>query len=165
MVISKFVLRRNRIVVYKLKRLFGGTFDLYRQGDKTTDIRTGVVTWTGREVITVRRGLILPDKIERTQTQTISMISADKGFVYGGTYDRGQRWFYIDPRDLPVGYKIKSDDWIVYEGMKYEIKQLKDNEFDTLWEIQGVQLIGVIPEQIHYLSGYNIADFQQSGSV
>lgn len=153
---------RIRQTIYKLKRLYGGSIFVYKQGTKTTNTRTGDITWTGRQVITVARAIILPVKLSREQTQTISMISMDKQFVYGGTYDRGARWFYIDPRDLPVNYEIKQDDWIIYQDRKYEIKQAKDNEFDSLWEVLGTELIGVVPEQIHNLTGYSIIDLQQA---
>lgn len=156
--------KRIRQTVYKLKRLFGGQIFVYKQGTKTTDLQTGEIDWVGREVRTIKRAIILPVKIDRAQTQTISMISSDKGFVYGGNYDRAARWFYLDPKDLPNGYEIKMDDWIVYQGKKYEIKQAKDNEFDTLWEILGTELIGVVPEQIHNLTGYSIIDVQHQTS-
>ena len=161
---NRYVSRRIRQTIYKLKRLYGGTITVYKQGTKTTDTRTGIITWTGREAHTVNRSIVLPVKMSREVTQTISMISADKQFVYGGTYDHGARWFYIDPQDLPANYEIKMDDWLVYEGKKYEIKTAKDNEFDSLWEILGVELVGVTPEQIFNLTAYNIMDFQQTVS-
>ncbi len=148
--------------IYKLKRWYGATISIIKQGTTTTDLRTGVKTWTGREIVTVKRAIILPVKVQRLQTQTISMISADKQFVYGGMHDEGARWFYIDPKDLPLNHKIKRDDWILYQGKKYEIKDIKDNEFDSLWEVLGVELEGIIPEQIFELSGYNIVDFPQT---
>lgn len=150
--------------VYKLKRLYGREIDLYNQGAATTDIRTGEKT-IAKTVITVKRAIVLPVKLDRTQVQTISMISADKQFVYGGMFDKAARWFYIDPRDLPSGYEIKRDDWIVYRGRKYEIKEAKENEFELLWEVLGSELVGVTPQQIHTLTGYNIVDFDQSAEV
>lgn len=162
---NSYLIARNKAVIYKLKRLYGGCINLYRQGDPVTDIKTGNTTWPGRQVITIKKSIILPVRIDRTQTRTISIISSDKAFVYGGLYDKALRWFYIDPRDLPKDYEIKSDDWITYEGKKYEIKSIKDNEFDSLWEILGSELVGVVPEQIHNLSAYNIVDFQQSAEV
>jgi hypothetical protein len=92
------------------------------------------------------------------------MISADKQFVYGGTFDQGKRWFYIDPLDLPNGFIIKEDFWIVYRGQKYEIKTVTNSEFDSLWEIMAVELVGVTPEQIHNLSGHSIIGFSQLAS-
>lgn len=158
---------RIRQTIYKLKRLYGGTIFLYRQGDPVINKRTGQKVWPNRLSTRINKALILPVKLDRHQTQTISMISMDKQFVYGGSYDRGARWFYIDPRDLPVGYVINQDDWIVYKGLdgvarKYEIKKATDNEFDTLWEVLGTELIGVVPEQVHNLTGYSIVDFQQT---
>lgn len=156
-------MKRLHQTVYKLKRLYGREIFLYKQGNKVTDIRTGSITWTGRSSISVKRAIILPVKIDRIQTQSISMISSDKQFVYGGMYDKGARWFYVDPKDLPTDYVIERDDWIVYLGKKYELKELKFNEFDLLWELLGSELIGVTPEQVHNLSGYDIIDIQQSG--
>ena len=159
-----FVPRRVRQAIYKLKRLYGATIRLYKQGDKTVDLRTGQITWTGRSVCTVNRAIVLPVKLNRTQTQTISMISSDKQFVYGGTYDIGTRNFFIDPRDLVAGYEVAMDDWIVYRGKKYEIKTVMNNEFDSLWEVTAVEMMGVVPDQIHELTGYSIVDFQQTSS-
>lgn len=157
--------KRIRQTIYKLKRVYGGTISLYKQGTKTTNTRTGEITWTGREVRIIRRAIILPVNIKREAPRSISVISMDKQFVYGGTFDQGARWFYIDPRDLPVNYEINMDDWILYENKKYEIKQVKDNEFDSLWEILGVELIGVVPEQMHNLTGYSIVDLDQTTGV
>ena len=151
--------------IYKLKRLYGREISLYRQGNSVTNTFTGVVTLSGRTVIDVKRAIVLPVKLVRTQVQTISMISADKQFVQGGMFDQASRWFYIDPKDLPSGYQIERDDHIVYRGKKYEIKTVKDNEFELLWEVLGIELIGVIPEQVINLTGYNIIDFQQTGGV
>jgi len=161
---NKFVPQRVRQAIYKLKRLYGASIRLYKAGDKTTDIRTGEIVWNGREVCTVNRAIVLPVKLTRTQTQTISMISADKQFVYGGTYDIGVRKFFIDPRDLEDGYVIAMDDWLVYRGKKYEIKTVMNNEFDSLWEVTAVEMMGVVPDQIHELTGYSLVDFQQTSS-
>lgn len=159
---NRYLPRRIRQTIYKLKRLYGAKIVVYKQGTKETNIQTGVITWTGREAHTVNRAIISPAKLDRQQVQTISMISADKQFVYGGTFDRGARWFYIDPQDLPTGHEILMDDWIVYNGKKYEIKTVKDNEFDSLWEVLGVELVGVTPEQIYNLTAYNIVDLDQT---
>ena len=164
MAVNRYLPRRYRSTVYKLKRSHGGTIFLYRQGTHTTDVKTGVKVHTGRLVTRVERAIILPVTVNRVQTQTISMISADKQFVYGGMYDQGSRHFVIDPRDLPQGYEIKRDDHIVYDGKQYEIKTIRDDEFDALWGIVGSELPGVVPQQIHELSGYDILDVQEEAS-
>ena len=156
--------RQIRRAIYTLKRMYGNPVVLYEQGTKTTNTRTGEIIWTGRVANEVRKAIVLPVKISREQVQTISMISADKQFVYGGTFDQGKRWFYIDPLDLPDGLEVKEDFWIVYRGKKYEIKTVTNSEFDSLWEIMAVELVGVTPEQIHNLSGHSIIGFSQLAS-
>lgn len=145
--------RRIQAAIYSLKRLFGGEIMLYRQGDPVTNLETGEKTWPDIRARRIKKAIILPVKVTREQTQTISMISSDKKFVYGGLYDRGTRHFFIDARDLPPGYEIKRDDWIVYDGKKYEIKELQTNEFDALWEVIAVELVGVSPANIYLLTG------------
>lgn len=161
---NRYVSKRIAAVIYKLKRLYGGTIQLYKHGTATTNLETGEKTWTGRETVLINRAIILPVKLERTQAQNISIISSGKEFVYGGMYDKNSRWFYIDPADLSAGYEIKRDDWIVYQGKKYEIKDIGDTEFDAMWEVLGVELPGVVPEQIHLLSGYTVVEITQSSS-
>ena len=164
MTTNRYVSRRIAATVYKLKRLYGGTIFLYKQGDPTTDIGTGVTTWANREVTRIERGIILPVKLNRDQPQGISYISSGKEFAYGGMIDSRSRWFYIDPSDLTDGYEIKRDDWVVYEGKKYEIKTIGDTEFDALWEVLGVEVPGVVPEEIHLLSGYTVIDISHTNS-
>lgn len=162
---NRHLSRRIRLTVYSLKRMYGGLVFLYRNGDPETNLRTGVKTWPNKEVVRVEKAIILPVKIQHGQEQTISMISADKKFVYGGYTVKGARWFYIDPRDLPSGYEIKADDYIVYDGKQYDIKDIRDNEFDTLWEVLAVEIEGVIPQQIQNLSAKHIMDFKASAEV
>lgn len=164
MVTNRYVGRRIAATIYKLKRLYGGTIFLYAHGTPSTNIETGEKTWTGREVTRLERAIVLPVKLTREQTQGISLISSGKEFVYGGMHDERARWFYIDPRDLADGYEIKRDDWIVYEGKKYEIKTIGDTEFDSLWEVLGVELPGVEPQEIHLLSGYTVIDISQTNA-
>lgn len=162
MVTNRYVPRRIQSTIYKLKRLYGGTISVYKQGDPETDLETGVRKWPNRQVVVVERAIILPVKIQRDQAQGISIISSGKEFAYGGMFDKASRWFYIDPRDLASGYEIKRDDWVVYQGKKYEIESISDTEFDSLWEIKGVEIPGIVPEQIHILSGHSIIGLEQT---
>lgn len=159
MPVNRYVSRRLQSTIYKLKRMYGAEIAVYKQGTPSTDYDTGEMEWVNRSVTRIRQAIVLPVKIERTQTLGIAVISAGKEFAYGGMYDTGSRWFYIDPRDLPKGYEIKRDDWIVYDGKKYEVESITDNEFDDLWEVKGVELTGAIPAQIHLLSGHTIVGF------
>lgn len=164
MVTNRYVTRRITSVAYKLKRLYGGTIFVYKQGNPATNIQTGVTTWPNREVTRIERAIILPVKLDRDQPQGISYISSGKEFVYGGMVDKKSRWFYIDPSDLANGYVINRDDWITYEGKKYEIKEINDIEFNALWEVLGVEIPGVVPEEIHLLSGHTIIDVSHTNA-
>ncbi len=156
--------KRIQMTIYKLKRLYGAEIFVYEQGNPQTDLSTGIKSWPNKTVTRVDRAIILPVKLTREQTQTISMISSDKQFVYGGMYDISARWFYIDHRDLPSGYEIKRDSWIVYDGKQYEIKEIQKVEFNTLLEVLAVELKGVVPQQIHVLTGKSMLDIQQDSS-
>ena len=150
--------RATRLTIYKMKRMFGGTIYLYKQGDPTTDLRTGVKVWPNREVTTVRKAIILP--VKATRDQEVSLLSSE--YKYGGYIDHGSRWFYIDPRDLPSGYEIKQDDHIVYRGKQYEIKVILDTEFDSLYQVQATELTGVVPQQIFNITGKSLMGIGQA---
>lgn len=166
---SRFMDNRHKAVIYKLKRLFGTRVNLYRQGVISTNLQTGARSWSGRDALVVDRAIVLPVKIERVQTQSISYISSGKEFVYGGSYDVGKRWFYLDPKDLPKNYKVHVDDNISYLDNSgtvdlYEIETILYLEFEGLWEILGSKVEGVVPQQVHTLSAYDILDLSQGGS-
>ena len=141
----------NRMIqrtLYSLKRQYGGTVSVYRLNDAQTDVRTGRKT-IDKDVFVVRRAIILPVKVSREVIQSISQISANKAFVYGGSFDSGLRKFIIDARDMPEGFEFTSDDWLVYDGRRYEIKALWEFEFGAAWVIVGKELMGRAPEQVH----------------
>lgn len=166
MPINRHTNRRIQLTIYKLKRLYGGLIWLYRVGQPQINLDTGVKTWPGRSRVRVQRAVILPVKLSREQTQTISIISANKAFVYGGLYDLGSRLFLVDPRDLPPGYQIKMDDFIVYDGKQYEIKNIVSTEFNSLWEVLGTELEGVSPHTLVFdLEAEQSLSFSQSNGV
>ncbi len=152
--------------LYMLKRRYGGSFDFYRRGSSgQTNRLTGVVT-VDKTVFPINRGIILPAKIIREAVQTISVISANKGFVYGGTYDSSTRMFIVDRRDIPElelkDFDPTPDDWIVYNGRKYEIKHFQEFEFDSAWAFTAKAVLGDIPEQIFEVAADNLIRARQS---
>ncbi len=160
--------RRILNTLYMLKRQYGGSFDFYRRGTGGgTDYITGVVT-VDKDVIQIDRGIILPAKVIRDVVQNISVISANKSFVFGGTYDSSTRMFIIDRRDVPnldlKDFDPTHDDWIVYNGRKYEIKDFQEFEFDSAWVITGKAVLGDIPEQIFQLAADNLVRVDQASS-
>ena len=133
-------------VIYGLKRQYGGAVDIYNFLGSTVDLKTGVST-NSKTLTQIKRAVVLPARAMRNFIQSISKISADKGFVYGGTYDRRIRMFLIDRLDAP-DLDLTIDDWIVYDGKKYEIKHFDEFEFGSLWVVIGHAVVGDLPEQI-----------------
>jgi hypothetical protein len=102
---------------------------------------------------------VLPVTRDRTVQQSISLISSNKEFVSGGTYDVGVRDFIIDRRDCPTLPPLTADDWIVYGGEKYQIKTFQ-SFFDAGWGITARKLEGEVPEQFKIAKTDHLLNFQ-----
>jgi len=139
-----------RKTLYSLKRQYGGRVDIYKLVTTATDYGTGVKSYT-RTMVTVPKCIILPVKVQREAVQSISIISANKSFVYGGSFDAGTRTFIVDARDLPDAYEIQNDDWFVYNGRRYDLKNISEFEQHTGWIMVGREVKGVRPEQIFHM--------------
>lgn len=150
-----------RQILYAFKRQYGaGPVAFYTITASTTNLDTGVKA-VDKDVSVVRRVTLLPARFARKLISTISKISADKPFVYGGTFDSRTRALLIDRRDVP-GLTVKLDDWFVFEGKKYEVKHL-DEVTATAYVIVGEQVDGDVPEQIHVLSADNLIRLSDQG--
>lgn len=145
--------------MYTLKRLYGGPIAIYRRVGGSTNRETGIVA-VEKEVYNVDRAIILPAKVSRHADQPLSVISANKSFVYGGTYDRNVRRIIVDRRDVPEldlqTFELTMDDWVVYDSKKYEVKQFEILDFDAGWAIIGEAVEGDVPEQIHNVCADNL---------
>lgn len=140
-----------RSAIYQLKRQYGnGPIDIYQHGDPSTDLTTGVRLDTPT-VKRINKGIVLPAKIERTVVSTISKISADKPFVYGGSYDRTRRMFIIDKKDAP-DLSLSPDDWLVYQDRKYKVASHDEFELAALWVLIAHELVGERPRRVIYAS-------------
>jgi hypothetical protein len=128
--LQRFI-RRN---IYAMKRQYGARIDLYRVVSSVTDHLTGEKTVV-KEVHRIRRAPVLPYTMRRDVTQTISIISADKQFVYGGFYDAARREIIIDARDIPRDWEIRPEDYVVFEGSRWEVITIQKFEYDTGWVI------------------------------
>lgn len=156
-----WVIRRQ---LYGLKRQYGQHVDFYRQLGSTTDYDSGQ-TIIEKEVYPVRRCIVLPAKIVREAAQGISVISANKSFVYGGYYDSSTRLFILDlhdrdARELP--HPLTENDWCVFNGLRYEFKQIESTDLDLAVAITGKAVYGDTPEQIHLLSADNLVEPDQN---
>lgn len=133
--------QRIRQALYSLKRQYGAQIDIFKHAGTTTDVRTGVKT-ISKSRVRVPRGIVMPVKRDRAVMQGISAISANKEFVMGGTFDVGVRTFILDRRDCPAITSLTADDWLVYRGKKYQIKDVETDEVEASWIINARVLEG-----------------------
>jgi len=135
-----------RRVLYALKRQYGGMIDVHKLLDSQTDVRTGQKQQT-IQVTRIARAVVLPGHTARKAVRGISLISANKTLVMGGTYDTQDRDFIIERRDAPSLSGLTADDWIVYSGRKYQVAEVEAFEFDVAWIVTAKELIGEKPSQ------------------
>jgi hypothetical protein len=155
--------QRIKAILYSFKQQYGGgPVHIYTFGGTTTNVETGAKT-TVKDVTVVRKAVILPAKVSRDVVQTISQISANKAFVYGGSFDSRTRTFIIDRLDCP-DLELKEDDWLVFNGRKYEIKAVQEFEFDTAWVITARHQLGDVFEQIFPLGADHLLDLTQEAT-
>lgn len=150
---------RIRRALYRMKRDWGdGPLSVYT-------IIDGV-----KHVTVSRLAIILPARTVRDAVRGVAAISANKEFVYGGTFDSRTRTFIIDRADLDTE-TIKKDDWIVFEGCKYEIKTVQSIDVDddgdeevVAWVVVAQQLLETHPEQIFLLRADHLLTFDSAGA-
>lgn len=123
--------RLVRQVMYDLKRRFGCTVVLHQLQSSDTNYANGVKTYSTRQYSV--RAAVLPTMLTPEQHQSISVISANKMFVYGGLFHTNSRVFLIDARDLPSGFQLSLDDFMVYGGQRYNPKNIEILELGSGW--------------------------------
>jgi len=129
-----------RRVLYALKRQYGGSIIIYQNGSVTADTKTGDVTRL-KTAVRIQRAVILPVTVSHVVKQSISLISANKQMVIGGSYEAGKRVFIVERRDCPH-LVLHESDWLVYNGRKYAIENFEEYEFDAAYIINGKELKG-----------------------
>lgn len=142
------LIRLVRRCIGQLKKEYGSPITLYSLDSATTDLKTGEKT-ASKDSIFIRRAVVLPNALTREQIQSISLISANKKVVQGGTFDPGLRRFIIDRRDAP-GWELKQDDWIVYDDKRYDVKKIEEYEQKTAWLVVGKEVERMVPEEDRY---------------
>lgn len=162
--VNRSLVMQIRRALYSLKRDYGAKIDIYKLVNSETDVRTGVKTVT-KSMVSIRRGIVLPEKLDRTVQQSISLISSNKQFVSGGTYDVGIREFIIDRRDCRSLESLSADDWIVYNGGKYQIKNVQAFEAESGWIVAAKHLKGEVPERIVHVRVHDFIPFESVASA
>lgn len=135
-----FLNRQMQMALYALKRQYGGPIVIYKLLSSEVDPRTGEATVRTR-AMRIKRAIVLPAMVTREATRNISIISADKQMVQGGAFETGKRVFIIDRRDAR-GLVLSHDDWLVWNGNKYQFERIEEMEFDSGWVINAKLLVG-----------------------
>lgn len=155
-----------RRTLYDLKMRYGNEIQIYRLTSASTDYETGVKTAT-KQVIDVRRAVVMPTAEMRKFFASIAFITASKQFLAPGNqgFDQSSRGFIIEHRDLAeVGeedFEFQPEDWIVYRGRRYDVEMIERLEWDSGWLIVGKELKGTVPERIINLNVSHDMDIQQ----
>lgn len=155
------LVNRMRQALYTLKREYGARIDFYKLVSSDTNPQNGersVVT----NVTTIWRCPVLPAKVKRVAQAGISLISSNKEFVTGGTYDQSARDFIFDRRDCPNLAEPTADDWIVFNNRKYQVETVEVFEYDCGWVITGRELVGEIPAQTISMSVIDYVELDDS---
>jgi len=140
-------------LLYALKRRFGCPLDVYQQSPESIDLATGRASIT-KTSLQIKRAIVLPSSVHRSFSYDIGYLKANSNFTYGGIFTEGTRQIIIDRRDLPKDYVIDSVDkfYLVYDGTRYEIKDVQEFEYKLAYLITANRLDGAINGQIRNLS-------------
>jgi surface protein len=143
-----------------MKKEYGSPITVYKLNSTTTNLETGVKA-ASRDSVYVNRAVVLPNRLTRDVIQSISVISANKKVVQGGTFDVGTRTFIIDRRDVP-GWEILQDDWLVYDDKRYDIKSIEEFEQSTAWLLVAREVERMVPAQDLRAGAQSLASFVDS---
>ena len=135
------LIRFIRRCIRQMKKEYGNEITVYKLNTATTNYDTGARSKTHTSVY-IRRAVVLPVKLSRDVIQTISVISANKQLLQGGTLDQGVRQIIIDREDVPTTFDIHKDDWIVYSGKRYDVKTVDEYEYKTAWLVTAKMVEG-----------------------
>jgi len=119
----KNLLRQVRVVIYRLKRQYGLPMTIkYMDTEDIYNLRTGEVARDLVE-ITIKRGILLPERQSVDYMYDLSFIAANKNFTYGGFFEPGERAVIVDVKDLPTAFKITTEMYVVFQSRRFEIKE------------------------------------------
>jgi hypothetical protein len=128
------------LVLYCLKRDFGAPVDIYHVASSDVDLTTGKKT-VAAVSYHVTRAVVMPAKMTRSK---IIMRTANHEFL--DLADFGTREFIVDRKDAR-GLVPTVDDWLVYDGHKYQFADIEEFECGGGWIFHGKEMSGEVPCQ------------------
>lgn len=138
-------------VLYRLKRRYGSPVNILWLVSSTVNRETGKKTVQhGRQF--VQRMIVLPDNVHSEFSYDLAYIAAAKNFTYGGIFDTTQRRFILDAKDVPSTFEPTTEMYFVYDGVRYNVKQVERFEERTGWMIIGKETVSADSEIIEDVS-------------
>lgn len=150
-----------RRVLYDVKKRYGGPVDLYIQTLSATDLTTGSKTIT-RVKYHIDRVPILPVKFFQQGLYSQAFLKAAREFAYGGYQDQDVKQFVIDGYDLPVGFEILPEHYLVADHKRYEIAVVSRIEGNLGYLIIAKRLTGVQVDEVSEAKLYQTIRFTHS---
>jgi hypothetical protein len=138
-------------VLYRLKRRYGEPLRIIWRESSTVNRETGEKTVT-HDAFTVNRAIPLPSVIQREFSYDLAYIAAGKNFTYGGFFDTSVRRFIIDTKDLPVDFEISVGQYFVFDGQRYDVKQVERFEDARAFFVTGKQSLAVETANVQDIS-------------
>lgn len=128
------VLRQVKLIVYRLKKEYGLELIVWHPISADHNIETGKIA---REyaLMYIRRAILLPKTFSRDFEYDLTYIASGKNFVYGGFFDSAKRNVLIDVHDLPSNFELTNNDFIAFEGKRWELASLELAEHKEAWYI------------------------------
>lgn len=120
-------LRFIRRVLYRMKRSYGLPISIYTSDPGDTNLETGVTDMTYTK-IDVRRAIVQPARHHRDFVYDLAYISANKDFTTGGFFDTSDRRVILDAKDLPSGWELDLNQFVVFKSKRYDIKSFYEFE-------------------------------------
>jgi hypothetical protein len=139
--------------LYQLKMEYGIEASIYRTTVGQTDLTTGLKNLT-RVKYSIDRVIWMPIKFETLAFYSASFLKAAREFAYGGALDQEFKRVILDARDLPEGFEILPEDYLIQNHKKYEIKTAEKLEVDQGYQLIVQRLVGAPVNEIHEATVY-----------
>ena len=133
--------------VYALSKDFGFKCDLYRQ-EETLDHRTGRTTRV-RHKFKIKKAIFFPSQLFRDFNYAALF---GKDMQFGGILDVSQRRVLINKKYLPKGFNIDVNDYVIFNGKRYEIQKIDELELADYWHLIIKQTVGVPKGELFEIS-------------
>lgn len=138
--------------IYDLKRQYGVPIRICRRQSETIDFQTGNKT-VEYDSIEILRAVKLPSIDKRTADYA----QQSKEWAYGGHFEVGDSRFLIDQADLPVNWYIKKDDYLIFDGKRFDVVEAQLHDERQAWLVDAREIKGAPTFQLVQPVGILIA--------